>query len=526
MSVSSANPDALLRFERDTRGAFGDIGGCERPLGDALQRLRASEDAKRFLAFIPMLETEVGNLRTEGQSLATWVGDIGRRFRAADEKSKGVIALDDSQLASVPRLGNGTFTVRRVNGRVIIDTGDGDDQVSITRVDGGVRITVNGVPQDLKGVDADNVTVRLGGGNDRLEVATDVTLHFTIEGQDGKDKLEGGAGADDIRGGAGRDYIDGYRGDDRLDGGDGNDVIYAGDGNDVVSGGSGIDYLEGGTGDDVVLGGGDHDILSGGDGSDRLDGGGGDDTIYAGAGADRVSDYQGTNQAFVQLGDDTVDWTLGDGTTNVVNVDLSGLPGDSALRIEGSDRFKQRILQDLAMLRSSPDGRKMLLAMDDIHEDTKAIAADWPILGGVAYQGDTITIREYPGDDNSTSSYRGAPFDLWRSNEIKQSRSITELYPGTEAAWQETPPVVVLFHELAHQYDYGYETRIEGDYNGPDDPGVPNREREAVGLPVDHDGDPSTPNQIAPGHPTEYTENGLRREMGLPDRESYGSPPR
>lgn len=159
-----------------------------------------------------------------------------------------------------------------------------------------------------------------------------------------------------------------------------------------------------------------------------------------------MSDYQGTNQAFVQLGDDTVDWTLGDGTTNVVNVDLSGLPGDSALRIEGSDRFKQRILQDLAMLRSSPDGRKMLLAMDDIHEDTKAIAADWPILGGVAYQGDTITIREYPGDDNSTSSYRGAPFDLWRSNEIKQSRSITELYPGTEAAWQETPPVVVLFH--------------------------------------------------------------------------------
>ncbi|MGH3925168.1 MAG: type III secretion system effector protein, partial [Pseudonocardiaceae bacterium] len=187
---------------------------------------------------------------------------------------------------------------------------------------------------------------------------------------------------------------------------------------------------------------------------------------------------------------------------------------------------KQRMLQDLAMLRSSPDGRKMLLAMDDIHEQTKAIAADWPILGGIAYQGDTITIREYPGDDNSTSSYSETPFGLSRSNEIKQSRSINELYPGTEAVWQEAPPVVILFHELAHQYDYGYETTVDGDYEGSDDPGVRNSERQAVGLPVDHDDDPSTPNRITPDHPIEYTENGLRREMGLPDRERYGRPPR
>jgi hypothetical protein len=54
---------------------------------------------------------------------------------------------------------------------------------------------------------------------------------------------------------------------------------------------------------------------------------------------------------------------------------------------------------------------------------------------------------------------------------------------------------------------------------------VNTRERQAVGLPVDHDGDPSTPEQVDPDHPITYTENGLRREMGLPDRTTYGWPP-
>ena len=172
----------------------------------------------------------------------------------------------------------------------------------------------------------------------------------------------------------------------------------------------------------------------------------------------------------------------------------------------------------------------MLLALDDIHEDTKAIAADWPVLGGIAYQGDTITIREYPGTDNSNSSYEGALFDLWRSNEINPRAAITEMYGGsytphpTDTAWQEVLPVVVLFHEMAHQYDFGYETAIDGTYPEPNGP-VNNLERQAVGLPVDHDGDPGTPEQVDPDHPLTYTENGLRREMGLPDRTTHGWPP-
>ena len=59
---------------------------------------------------------------------------------------------------------------------------------------------------------------------------------------------------------------------------------------------------------------------------------------------------------------------------------------------------------------------------------------------------------------------RAARWTCGGRNEIEQSRAITEMYGGsyiphpTDIAWQEVPPVVVLFHEMAHQYDFGYET--------------------------------------------------------------------
>jgi len=80
---------------------------------------------------------------------------------------------------------------------------------------------------------------------------------------------------------------------------------------------------------------------------------------------------------------------------------------------------------------------------------------------------------------------------------------------------------VVLYHELAHVYDYFHDTLAAGTYEGADNPGVPNAEREAVGLPIDHDGDPDTPDTLDPDHPFELTENGLRDEFGLTPRLRY-----
>jgi hypothetical protein len=527
VATSSADPAKLLAFEQTASDALATLYDPALSLMAQLHTVRTDAVAQQFLADVPYIGSDVLDLYSIGRHLAGWVGDLGRAFQAADTDGDGTV--DDSLLSSVDRLGNGTFTVMYVNGRVVVDTGDGTDIVTVTNVPGGIKVTVNGVSQVLTGVSATNVIIRLGGGDDRIEVDTDVDVHFTLEGQTGEDRLEGGAGDDTIRGGADRDYIDGYSGDDTLDGGDGHDVIYAGDGADTVNGGAGSDYLEGGAGDDVVMGGQHDDVISGGDGADRLDGQDGTDVMYAGEGDDRVTDHHGDNTVYGQSADDDVDTVMGNASTTVINVDLSGVPGDSALRIEGSPRFQQRLLADLDMLRSSPDGRAMLLAMDDIHEDTKAIAADWPVLGGVSYQGDTITISERPSGDGSGANYQDGLFGMSRSNGVEYSPADIEMYGGSyttqpgQIAWQESPPVVVLFHELAHQYDYGYETSLPGDYqevNGP----VEVDERQAVGLPVDHDDDPSTPEQVDPDHPIDYTENGLRGEMGLPDRTTYGRP--
>ena len=92
---------------------------------------------------------------------------------------------------------------------------------------------------------------------------------------------------------------------------------------------------------------------------------------------------------------------------------------------------------------------------------------------------------------------------------------------------------MVLYHEMAHAYNDTSGTMQKGQYagaNGNDpandrkDVGINNAERQAVGLPNDgvlHDWDnnPATPKTH--DMPIEITENGLRRELGLPDRPSY-----
>ena len=82
------------------------------------------------------------------------------------------------------------------------------------------------------------------------------------------------------------------------------------------------------------------------------------------------------------------------------------------------------------------------------------------------------------------------------------------------------PPVTVLYHELAHVYDYAHDTLDRDMYNGQPIP-VPNYERTAAGLPIDHDDDPGTPERIDPRHPVEFSENGLRAELGAPHRPEY-----
>ncbi|PZS31482.1 MAG: hypothetical protein DLM59_09880 [Pseudonocardiales bacterium] len=319
-----------------------------------------------------------------------------------------------------------------------------------------------------------------------------------------------------MSGGAGRDYIDGQAGDDVLRGGSGNDTVYGMSGNDQISGGDGQDYLEGATGDDSIDGGAGNDMISGGRGDDVIRAGAGNDVVYGGAGTDTVAGGSGNDTAYVQSGDQ-VD------TEKTVTVEIRDV--GNTIRVEGSPEFVERVQADLDMLRSSPRGQLMLAQMDRVHNETGAIAKDWPVLGGLAYQGDTIRIVETTDANGYASDDQGVLDQVFNHNNYKIQ------YDPRFQTIADGPPVTVLYHEMAHVYDFSHDTSADGSYDNPANPdqmydshghlvGVPNDEREAVGLPIDPDGDGHY--EIDPDHPFDYTENGLRDELGAPQRPKYG----
>jgi Ca2+-binding RTX toxin-like protein len=423
-------------------------------------------------------------------------------------------------------------TVTRVGDNVIIDSGAGDDNIGVTQdaKTGDVTVNINGASRTFTGKDAQNLTIRAGDGNDTIAVDKNVTVNLTLEGGDGNDRIDGGsgkdtirggagddtleghAGDDDIDGGAGRDYLNGSTGDDRLQGGDGDDVVYGGDGNDWMEGGQGNDYLEGGRGNDKVFGDEGNDVVSGGLGDDWVSGGFGDDKLYSGGGKDTMSNIGGNDTIYQQTGEDTVfDWGTNGIKNTVVNVELKGNPGGASVVVNGSDEFRERVEADLEMLRSSPLGREMLTAFDDskktvtIVETNGGNAADWEN-------------RLKPGDPqpfiDATTRAKGTPNDAT----IEYNTRRVSLGGG---GWQDRPPIVAFYHEMAHAYDFVSGTLEPGDYTGADNNGVPDSERTAVGLPIDHDKDPKTPNILSPLHPRNLTENAFRDELGLVPRPRY-----
>jgi Ca2+-binding RTX toxin-like protein len=405
--------------------------------------------------------------------------------------------------------------------QVIVNTGTGNDkvEVSVDPKTGAQIVTINGASYHYPA--GANIVVRTGEGNDTVTVAPGTNIRVTIlggQGDDivkggagnetvlglgGRDQVYGGGGNDRVSGGAGRDYLDGQSGDDVIYGGLDNDVVYGLDGNDQLDGGAGDDYLEGGAGNDTLAGGAGKDILSGGQGDDTIRGGGGDDTSYAGRGNDNIDGGTGTDKAFVEAGDSTV------GTEQNVTVEIKDVP--SIIEIKGSDEFKARIQADLDMMAASPTGAKMLENYQKVHDD-----GSWSFLF-LSGEGDKVTIEEYDptkpknvqyGPDNSLATPEGAG----------DGNHLIEINPHlVNLGSLEGPPSAILYHEMAHVYDFMNDTRMDG-VNGT---GARNDEHQATGLPVDHDDNPKTPEQIDPDHPYEYTENGLRDEMGAPHRNRY-----
>ncbi len=433
----------------------------------------------------------------------------------------------EAQLTEGAKPADPTITVSGDN--VTIETGADDDTVKVSQdaKSGEVTVNVNGKDYKYTGAQSENITIRTGQGNDVIEVGKDVTVSF---------RLEGGEGDDTITGGAGRDYINGSKGNDTLNGGGGDDVIYGGDGDDFINGNDGNDYLDGGKGNDSMFGDAGNDIVSGGLGDDWVSGGTGDDHLYAGGGKDTLTNLGGNDTLYMQTAQDKT--LLAGGATNkVVNVELIGNPGEVSVKIEGSDEFKERVEADLEFYRSSPTGRAMLESFDQRNKETgsEGFSLFGVTVGGK--EGYTVTIRETDSGASAGPTDRPKTW-LDATGKPGEGSSGSVNYPVAERTlygndpknpndnWNDAPPSLILYHELAHNYDYLHGTLAPGTYNGADkvDAGLNNRERVATGLPIDHDNDPKTPEQRLPQHPYIYTENALREELGLELRPSYGNP--
>lgn len=432
----------------------------------------------------------------------------------------------------VPAETGKNMTVVKDGNKVFVDTGSGDDRVLVT-VDpktGKVGVVVNGKSTIFpKGTE---LTLHTGSGNDTVYMPAEDNGSVTVVAGSGDDAVSTGGGGDTILSGSGNDNIDAGGGDDWVSGGAGNDYLYGSDGNDTMFGGAGTDTVIGGGGDDflhggsdsdfvngaggndVVAGGSGDDAVAGGSGDDRIFGGAGNDALYSGQGSDTLDVGTGTNQAYADgantplpvLGHDTV---LGpNAAAQTVNIAINGDSGNF-IRFEpaagGQPDFQARGQEELDFLRSSPHGQQMLAALDALHRD----------------HGASLTISEVQGGENI-----GADPGPATSGPAQDVITWDPSFIGDNVHLPVLPPAVVLQHEMGHVYDFGNGTDAPGNTveMGPDGPmTIPNTEREVVGLPVDADGNPATPPQLWPGHPTALTENALREEIHAAMRTKYGS---
>jgi Ca2+-binding RTX toxin-like protein len=426
-------------------------------------------------------------------------------------------------------------TVSEADGRVVLDAGVGDDRIDVTkRAGGGVRVSVNGANHDFTAEEANRLTIRVGDGADRVHVDMRVQSSLRIEGGAGDDTIQGGGGAETLVGGAGDDYLRGGAGDDTIqggagsddvrgnagddtlrggegrdltiggsgrdtmDGGAGRDSMYGLDGHDVMRGGAGTDYLDGGEGDDAVNGGADRDILMGGRGDDRLEGGGGGDTLAGGHGRDHFVGGNGRDTLYHERGE-RLD-SRADRNDHQV-VDMSGSdPGSSVSADPGQNaEFRQYADSTLDALRSIPSGRQQLSDMD--------AAGGRTVLQERSLGGGSRAMRP---------AATGGP------HRVQLDLRDTELHGG-RAEEDQVNSAVVTGHELRHVLDDQTGKLLTTHSTDQINPAtgatesISNNERQAAGLDMDHDGDPSTPRRM----PTGITENSIRGDLGMPDRSYY-----
>lgn len=431
--------------------------------------------------------------------------------------------------------------------RIVINAGAGDDQITVDDSVTANLLLAGGAGDDFIYGGGGNEIILGGSGNDliRAGAGTDIVLGGT-----GNDNLEGQDGGDILLGQEGDDYLSGDKGNDILFGGNGQDTIYGGDNQDILLGQGGNDYIDAGSGNDLAIGGTGDDVISGGKGNDELHGNTGADTLIGASGSDRYHSMDSSDTLIVdsELAANSLAANVPGADVRLVEIDQNA--GNEAIYFAPNQReeFVTRVEDDLETLRSLESGKSMLNALDKATSDsTRPDNYFFGINLGGSYNGHRIQMQELDGaghinflrNSGSASSTENG-FASPNSSDWKTSDPVNNPAGGTGATilynpsvnlqlntGVATPPVIVLFHELAHSYNMATGTGLSGIYNGVDDNNnggtVNNTERQAVGLAVDHDNDPSTPEKIISdaAHPFAMTENGLRTELNIPLRPFY-----
>lgn len=499
------------RAETDALGGPGDLN--ENPLPNGATR---SEDAPPTSPVLAAVGLEPDRaIPIDGSSTNQPQRSQGR---TPDGKAIQVDPLHEGEQVSIARertLASAGFGQTYVSSdQLVLTTGAGNDDVRVSqRDDGTLDVEVNGESYEVRMAQGQELTLRSGDGNDTINVAPNVQVNIVVDagaGNDdittgaGDDRIDGGTGDDAIASGDGRDDVFGNSGIDGVDAGAGDDVVFGGDGADILAGGSGVDFIEGGKGRDEIDGGAGNDMLSGGQDADAIAGGTGEDRIYTGDGVDTVDAAAG-DTVYAQTVNDVINAASGTAPT-VVNVELGTARG---VTVEGSEAFRQRVGAEIEFLRSSPNGQRMLAEFD-----------------AAAANGNTVTIRELANEQNGYAQTLGRGNAEISNGRPGEGSDVVISYNPSFHMDAFPAPTVVLFHEMSHAYNGVNGTFQPGTYRGtgPDSGRVPNAERQAVGLetsaaPFDFDGNPATP--ATTHNPIHLTENGLRRELGLPDRPSY-----
>ncbi|WP_256595087.1 M91 family zinc metallopeptidase [Pseudomonas sp. S5D5] len=430
---------------------------------------------------------------------------------------------------------------------LVMETGNAADAVHVGKnPDGRLKVQINGKSYALDDKDRDgkplHLLIKTHGGNDQVTVSEDVKNPLTIEGGKGDDTLTGGGGITRLLGGPGNDtlklrshagYAEGNDGDDTIIGGPGNSAMYGNNGDDRLYAGAGPatkqSYLDGGAGNDRLYAGNGHTVLHGGKGDDDLVG---HDrtTFYTGKGQDRVWNNQQGDHIYAKTGD-VYDRSQGSTLTPV----QPSTAGGAGFGVVGTPQFKQRVEDDLEFLRGSPTGQKMLTDMD--REAAVAggkVTIEEQTDRGNAYNFGSLELdkawengRRIDGDDPKRGKITdNKPGSRANKGVIAYDTSTTVAPDGRTFGF----PLIGLVHEVGHSYNGATGTNLPGTTieHPPARPDISiptrNTEFQVVGLPssaspFDFDNDPSTPpTRINPEH---FTENGMRREMGLPERKTY-----